>query len=100
MDKWCIASGAKFNVAKTSVIPIGGKEYRRAVLQCRSNVIGGQAFPADVRFAEDGEATRILGAFLGNDVDEGAPWTPILEKINDRLEFWATTYPTVEGEPY
>ncbi|SJL06249.1 uncharacterized protein ARMOST_09585 [Armillaria ostoyae] len=97
LDKWCIASGAKFNIAKTSVIPVGAKSYRQLVLQRRSNRAVGSPFPDKVRFAEEGEATRILGAFLGNEVDEAAPWVPILEKISDSLEFWATTYPTVEG---
>ncbi|KAL1751422.1 hypothetical protein FB107DRAFT_222095, partial [Schizophyllum commune] len=28
LDKWCIASKARFNVGKTEIIPIGNKRYR------------------------------------------------------------------------
>ncbi|EJD47376.1 hypothetical protein AURDEDRAFT_34404, partial [Auricularia subglabra TFB-10046 SS5] len=28
LERWCIASGAKFNIAKTEIIPMGTAEYR------------------------------------------------------------------------
>ena len=31
LEKWCIASGACFNVSKTEIIPIGTEEYRSSV---------------------------------------------------------------------
>lgn len=35
MEKWCQASGAKFNVEKTEIIPIGTEEYQNRVLETR-----------------------------------------------------------------
>jgi hypothetical protein len=32
LQKWCIASGAHFNVNKTEALPIGTTQYREAVL--------------------------------------------------------------------
>jgi hypothetical protein len=33
LNTWCKASGAKFNIAKTEIIPIGSKEYGEEVIQ-------------------------------------------------------------------
>ncbi|KAG6331239.1 hypothetical protein ID866_7853 [Astraeus odoratus] len=33
LSLWCAASGAKFNIEKTEIIPIGKKEYRDQVIQ-------------------------------------------------------------------
>jgi hypothetical protein len=35
LDTWCIASGAKFNTAKTEVLPIGSLVYRSTVISTR-----------------------------------------------------------------
>ncbi|KAE9395179.1 hypothetical protein BT96DRAFT_1044975, partial [Gymnopus androsaceus JB14] len=32
LDKWCLASGAKFNLGKTNIIPIGTEEFRKVVI--------------------------------------------------------------------
>ncbi|EKM50885.1 uncharacterized protein PHACADRAFT_103955 [Phanerochaete carnosa HHB-10118-sp] len=35
LDTWCVASGARFNVSKTEIIPIGTTRYRSAVITSR-----------------------------------------------------------------
>lgn len=50
-----------------------------------------------MNIAEDGTATRILGAWIGNKTDEHAIWSPILDKIDASLKRWEKTHPTIEG---
>jgi hypothetical protein len=50
-----------------------------------------------VRIAGDGEAVRILGAWLGNKMNASAPWEPIIDKINKLLKFYGKFHPTLEG---
>ena len=35
LDKWCKASGARFNIEKTEIIPIGKKSHRKSVVDTR-----------------------------------------------------------------
>ncbi|EIW86415.1 hypothetical protein CONPUDRAFT_30906, partial [Coniophora puteana RWD-64-598 SS2] len=97
LTKWCTASGAKFNINKTEVIPIGSPEYRAEVINTRQLSSAQPPLPPNVRIACDGTAVRILGAWIGNDIDEGAIWSPILDKIRDRLNHWERIHPTIEG---
>ncbi|KAG2088264.1 uncharacterized protein F5147DRAFT_559989, partial [Suillus discolor] len=50
-----------------------------------------------IEIAPDGKATRILGAWIGNGVDEQAVWSPILEKIEKVLQCWEKWHPSIEG---
>jgi dissimilatory sulfite reductase (desulfoviridin) alpha/beta subunit len=50
-----------------------------------------------VRIAGEGEAVRILGAWLGNKMNASAPWEPIIDKINKLLKFYGKFHPTLEG---
>ncbi|PBK71803.1 hypothetical protein ARMSODRAFT_1016797 [Armillaria solidipes] len=51
----------------------------------------------NVHIAKDGEAVRILGAFIGNEVDMAALWLSILDKMQEKFESWESTHPTIEG---
>jgi hypothetical protein len=62
LDKWCLASSARFNVAKTEVIPIGIPEYRLKVVETRKLNDDDTALPDNVHIAAYGESIRILGA--------------------------------------
>lgn len=35
LEHWCTASGAKFNIAKTEVIPLGKEDYRTNHIELR-----------------------------------------------------------------
>ncbi|EIW86191.1 hypothetical protein CONPUDRAFT_23729, partial [Coniophora puteana RWD-64-598 SS2] len=94
---WCTASGAKFNIHKTEVIPIGSKEHRAEVVRTRCLRRGSTPLPENVRIAADGTAVRILGAWLGNDIDQCAVWSPIIDSIRERLNHWGRLHPTIEG---
>ncbi len=97
LEHWCKASGAKFNHNKTVVLPMGSAAYRERVLETRKFNPDLTALPEDIHIAPDGEPTWILGAFVGNNVDQATPWTPILEKIDKTLSTWDKTHPTIHG---
>ncbi|KAF9536236.1 hypothetical protein CPC08DRAFT_611588, partial [Agrocybe pediades] len=88
LAKWCSASTAKFNIPKTEIIPIGTPAYRQEVLTTRRTTLDNDLIPENLHIAADGEATRILGTWVGNRVNAGAVWAPILEKIDTKLEQW------------
>ncbi|KAF5375513.1 hypothetical protein D9615_009166 [Tricholomella constricta] len=97
LDKWCQVSGAKFNVPKTTVIPVGSKEYREQVITNRRLHRNTAIIPRGIHIAEEGEPTRVLGAFVGNNVDELNVWAPAMEKITRDLEMWNKGHPTLKG---
>jgi exonuclease III len=98
LDKWCEASGAKFNIGKTELIPIGDAEYREEVVASRKINAGDTALAEHIRIARDGEWVRVLGAPIGNHFDEGDPWGPTIEKIEKVVNRWKKLHPTYKGK--
>lgn len=82
LERWCKASGAKFNVPKTEVIRIGSEEYRKSVLETRKLNVEHEAISNNIHIAKDGEPTRTLGAWIGNKVNNATPWTLSLRRLN------------------
>ena len=97
LNKWCHVSGAKFNVQKTIIIPVGTPEYRRNVCQSRQINEGHQQVPNNIQIAKDGTPVRVLGAFIGNGLNEVSIWTSTLEKIDSHLKQWNRNHPTQDG---
>ena len=65
LDHWCAASGAKFNIEKTEIIPIGSVAHRDNVLLTRKlNQQDQSPLPDRIHIAKDGEAVRILVVLL------------------------------------
>ena len=95
--KWCHVSGAKFNVQKTVIIPIGTPQYQELVCQSRKMSPEHPRIPDSIQIAKDGTPTRMLGAFIGNGLEEISIWTPTLEKINSQLKIWNRNHPTQDG---
>ncbi len=98
LRQWCRASGAKFNLAKTLIIPAGLPEYREKVLITRRLNAATIALPQHVKLIPDGTPARVLGAYVGNAVDNLEVWTGTLEKIDQQLRQWAKSHPTHEGK--
>ena len=98
LNDWCAMSGAKFNVEKTEVIPIGTPGYRNHLVETRVMNDTGEIIPAPIHIARDRDATRILGAWVGNDVDPIEPWRKIVETIKKDFRRWEARYPTIEGK--
>ncbi|KAJ3925034.1 MAG: hypothetical protein NXY57DRAFT_864195, partial [Lentinula lateritia] len=98
LDCWCAASGAKFNIGKMEIIPIGTPEYRNMVRQqCFLNNNNDSQIPVHIKIAHEGEAIRSLGALIGNGISQIQPWTKVLEKIDNSLNQWDKSKPTMEG---
>ncbi|KIO13783.1 hypothetical protein M404DRAFT_107505, partial [Pisolithus tinctorius Marx 270] len=97
LSKWCCASGAKFNIDKTEIIPIGTQSYCLSLAESTKLNPTSTAFPLTVRIACDGQAVCILGAWLGNKVNEPSVWSPILEKLESCLWKWNTCNPLIKG---
>ncbi|KIJ06160.1 hypothetical protein PAXINDRAFT_164705 [Paxillus involutus ATCC 200175] len=97
LQQWCRASGAKFNITKTEVIPMGPEEYRTHLLNTRQLKDDQLPIPPHIHIAKDGEATRVLGAWIGNKTNDHAIWSPTLEKIDRSLERWEQLHPSIEG---
>ena len=98
LQKWCRASGANFNVKKTVILPAGTPEYRNTVCETRKLNQEHTPIPGEIKIAKDGTPVRVLGAYVGNNVDQTAVWTPTLEKISARLQQWAKSHPTQDGK--
>ena len=98
LEEWCKASGAKFNIEKTEIIPIGNQEHRLRMTTTRK-LNNNEITQLDdrIKIAEDQEAIRILGAWLGNKTNASAPWEPIIDKINKALTRYSKSHPTLNG---
>ncbi|KAH9910805.1 uncharacterized protein BXZ73DRAFT_93580 [Epithele typhae] len=83
---------------KTQIIPIGAPTYRKELLRAHAAGEIPKNYPSDVHMAQDGEATRVLGAWIGNGVDDEGVWTPVLAKVAKTLERWTISHPTLEGK--
>ena len=99
LSKWCKASGAKFNIEKTEIIPIGTEPHRRSVVETRKiNPADEEPLDAKIHIAADGEAVRSLGAWIGNKTNDLTPWEIVLDKITRKLSIWAKSNPTLHGK--
>ena len=97
LDDWCKASGAKFNVQKTEIIPVGSQQYRLQLLNTRKMNEQQNEISESIHIAEEGTPTRVLGAFVGNGIEQVNIWAPIKEKIELGLNRWDKTHPTQDG---
>ncbi|KAJ3847836.1 hypothetical protein EV368DRAFT_76512 [Lentinula lateritia] len=98
LDQWCTASGAKFNINKTEIIPIGSFKHQEKLRQVRYlNGEDGTQVHGHIKIAREGEAIRTLGALIGNGISQIKPWTKVIEKIDCSLEQWNQSKPTMEG---
>lgn len=98
LDKWCRVSGAQFNKEKTEIIPLGSKAHRKKVVRTRKLNPNDQRIPDNVHIAQDGEAIRSLGAWVGNETQEERPWEPVIDAVHRDLERWKSVHPTLDGK--
>ena len=98
LHDWCQVSGAKFNLEKTEIIPIGSEEYRERTIHTLK-INADKIFPIadNIKIAQDGDAVRYLGAYIGNKLNNLTPWEPIVERIHKSLIHWNKMLPTIKG---
>jgi exonuclease III len=97
LETWCIASGARFNISKTEIIPIGSKTYRDTVVTTRKIHPSKEAMKENIHIACDKEPVRILGTWIGNGVDQAAVWSRVIDKVRKGLAQWEKSHPTLFG---
>ncbi|KAF9001290.1 hypothetical protein BDQ17DRAFT_1244540, partial [Cyathus striatus] len=97
LENWCKASGAKFNVEKTEILPIGTEEYQNLVIAQCKQFPNQTEIPRSIKIARDSEPICALGAFVGNHINEMNIWTPTLKKCEQLFSKWARLRPTIEG---
>lgn len=74
LNTWCRASGAKFNLDKTEIIPIGTEQFQTKVIESRQlNVNEGGTIPDHMKIAVEGQPIRTLETWIGNKVDQATP---------------------------
>lgn len=95
--EWCAAARAKFSPRKTMVVPVGTPAYRESVVVERSLTQGGEHVPGELHIVRDGEAVHLLGAWVGNGIDEEGQWVRMIAIIRDNLARWAKRNPSRNG---
>lgn len=98
LKKWCLASGAKFNLEKTEVLPIGTKTHRENVVADRKLNAHDNPWTEQIRIARDGNPIRTLGAWIGNEINNVTTWEPVLGKIEKTLKRWNLCHPSLDGK--
>ncbi|KAI0054455.1 hypothetical protein BV25DRAFT_1784342, partial [Artomyces pyxidatus] len=100
LQKWCIASTARFNLNKTEIIPIGKPTYRAQLIASRQMNDNALPLPPGIHIATEGEAVRSLGAWIGNNTDTSVPWTRVVNRIVAALDRWSQCHPSkTTGRP-
>ncbi|OSD04675.1 hypothetical protein PYCCODRAFT_1443909 [Trametes coccinea BRFM310] len=97
LTMWCGASGARFNITKTEHVPLGPPEMRHELIRSGTIPQAQLRLPEGSKIAQEGEAIRILGAWIGNDIDATTSWRPLVAKIRENLSRWARRRPTLYG---
>jgi len=94
LDRWCKVSGAQFNIEKTEIIPIGKESHRKSIIDTRKiNPQDDSPLPPNIRIAHNGEAVRILEAWIGNKTNDQTPWE--LDVIKKKLNLWERAHLTL-----
>ena len=95
LDLFCKASTARFNDSKTEIIPMGSKVTRSEMIRTRE--FNDWKIKDEIRITKDGEATRILGSWQGNEINIQDKWNDILERQQKTMKRWSHLYPSVAG---
>ena len=84
---WCEALGAKFNIEKTEIIPLGTLDHRNIVIaMCKINPQDQMQLDECIHIAKEGEAVRSQGAWIGNHATDLTPWEIMLDKMRKKLK--------------
>lgn len=97
LTQWCDASGAKFNINKTIILPVGNPQYRLALITTRKLKTDSTPADTEIQILADHQYTRVLGAYVGNHADSSEIWARIIQTIEKNLDRWSKSHPTQEG---
>ena len=74
---------------------MGPKEVRSETIRTRE--FDSWEIEDEIRIAQDGEATHILGSWQGNEIEVQDKWNGILERQMKMMKQWTHLYPSVAG---
>lgn len=99
ISKFCKASKARFNIAKTEYLPIGSKKHREEMIKTRklNNKLGNE-IDKETKIIKEGQTMRTLGAWVGNGANQDQQWDQIIEKQNSVMENWKKMRPSLRGK--
>lgn len=97
IERFCLASTAKFNMGKTEYLPIGNKQYRKTFIQTRQ-MGDNDPIEENITLIPDRKPMRTLGAWVGNRTKPTAQWNAILEKQESVMNAWSSTHPSYRGK--
>ncbi|KAL4064643.1 hypothetical protein J3A83DRAFT_4361060 [Scleroderma citrinum] len=79
LSKWCIASGAKFNLEKTEIIPLGSEDHHERVYTTQKITASDLPLPQPINIMTD------------------RAWIePILGKVKSALKSWNKSHPALD----
>ena len=79
-------------------VPIGTPEHRERIWSTRRINQEDPPLHNDIHIAEDGQAVRCLGAWIGNNTKAAEPWEPILDKVRSTMQKWNKGHPTLDAK--
>lgn len=101
LDRWCLASTAKFNEGKTEFLPMGSESYRKGVVKYKclqpTRIRTAEILPRNARFVKDRQPLRILGGQVGKDVPDEVIWEKVTENIEALAKKWSGRRITMKG---
>ncbi|KIO31913.1 hypothetical protein M407DRAFT_42709, partial [Tulasnella calospora MUT 4182] len=93
------ASTARFNQEKTEFLPLGSEEYKEAVVARRTlqpfRIRTAELLPRGARILKPGEPLRILGGFIGTELDQNEIWKGVTTNIEQLA--WSKRRLTLKG---
>ncbi|TFY79345.1 hypothetical protein EWM64_g4666 [Hericium alpestre] len=99
LDKWCVASGVRFNINKTEIVPIGTIAHCQWVYaNCRIHHDDVTTLHESIHIVCNGDPICYLGTWIGNAIDDVYPWGPVIEKIKATLARWSLSKPMLYGK--
>ena len=87
----------KFNIKKTEIIPLGNRTQCEEIIRGRRLNKDNTELPVNIHITRDGEPVQILGAWLGNGVDQATTWAPVVENRVRHLKRWSVLKHSLEG---
>ena len=97
LQQCCAMSGAKFNIEKTEIIPVGNRTQQDEIRETGRMNGQDQGIPRDTHIAKDRKLVRILGTWLGNKIDQATTWATLLESCHKHLKRWGAVKHSLEG---
>jgi ribonuclease HI/exonuclease III len=96
IDRFCLASTAKFNIEKTECLPLGNKQQREKIINTRK--MGVNVIEGDIKIIKDGECMRTLGAWVGNGDGRVDKWNKIIQDQQQIMELWQRMHLSFKGK--